>query len=237
MVDMLGRPLARAQVNVCGNACIPGTADNDGRFDIAVDLCFGTNAEYPHGAVLWYSGNRRYADLFFDFNPRGMQRVGLARIETPLAVPALADGGNAYVPSGSRGIVRMVDGLGFSLTISPDNIEYPLTAEDETVRVVRMDPTRMPFAAEDRPDVMYAIEPADSRLREPAPAEFPNTLRLAPGTEVDIVGVGNHISRGRPATGTLGRIDMGHVSDDGRTVVPDHGLRFLGMVGWRALRR
>lgn len=235
LLDFAGVPVRGANVTVCGSVCVPGVSGADGRFEVRIERCFTGTTEYAHGAALGFDGQGQRTDLYLDFNPTNEARMGVVRIQRPLYLGAYAGAGAAPAPSTSSAAMNLVDGLGFSLTLRPDTIEYPISAPDEVVRAVRVPLAKVPPYAGRAPSVVYAISPADATLRSPAAVEFPNVSGLRPGAVVDIVAVGNHGTLGRPPVGVLDRIGSGHVSVDGRRVIADSGLRAFGTVGYRTV--
>ena len=235
VLDYAGAPVARGLLSICGGACFPGETGADGRFSIAIDTCFPATAEYPHGAAFVFDGLNRRPDVFYDFNPGNATRMGLVTLTRPIYVATFEGGGRAVAPMRASAPLTVVDGLGFSLRFNPATIEYPVTAAEEAVRVVRVSVAKLPPYAVRAPAVAYAISPSDAVLSAPAAVEFPNVSGLAPGALVEIVAVGNHASGGRPALGVLARVDTGRVSADGRRVVASTGLRFFGTVGYRTV--
>lgn len=235
LLDFNGRPVANGNITVCGSVCIPAVTGADGRFEVRIDRCFTGTTEYAHGAALSFDGLGRQTDLYFDFNAANEPRMGVVRIERPLYVGSFEGQGYAPAPMSATAPMNLVDGLGFSLRVQPNTIEYPVTAPEEAVRAMRVPPSKLPPYAGRAPAVMYAIHPADAVLSAPAAVTFPNVLGLRPGALVDIVAVGNHASLGRPAVGVLDRVGFGRVSADGRTVSADGGIRFFGLVGYRVM--
>lgn len=235
LLDFDGRPVANGNVTVCGSVCIPGVSGSDGRFEVRVDRCFTGTTEYAHGAAFSFDGLGRQTDIYFDFNAGNEPRMGVVRIERPLYVGSYAGQGYAPAPMSATAPMSLVDGLGFSLRIQPNAIEYPVTAPEEAVRVMRVPLAKLPPYTGRAPAVMYAIHPAEAVLSAPAAVTFPNVSGLRPGALVDIVAVGNHASLGRPAVGVLDRVGFGRVSSDGRTVSADGGIRFFGLVGYRVM--
>ncbi len=233
--DESNRPLSGGLLSICGTTCISGETRADGRFDVTVNTCFAGSSEYAHGVAFTFDGLNQRPDIFFDFNPENVRRMGVVRINRPFYVGTFRGQGFAAAPMRSSAAMTVVDGLGFSLRFVPSTIEYPITASEEAVRVVRVPVARLAPYLGRAPAVMYAISPSDSVLSAPAAVEFPNVSGLAPNTVVDIVAVGNHASRGRPPVGVLERIDSGRVSADGRRVVATSGLRFFGTVGYRTV--
>jgi hypothetical protein len=237
VVNFDGTPHRNGNVTVCGSTCYPGVSDADGRFEVAINRCFSGTAEYIHGVAFSFDGLNRHTDIFFDFNSDNNTRMGTVTIVRPLYVGNYNNGGFAAAPTTNTSSLMISDGLGFVLRFTPGAIEYPLTAEQEEVRVVRIPVSKLPPYA-DRPlAVAYSISPSESVLRTPASVEFPNVLGIPGGTEVEIVAVGNHATNCRPAVGVLGRVDMGRVSADGRRVIANTGLRAFGTVGYRTVQR
>ncbi len=233
--DEVNRPLSGALLSICGTTCVSGETGRDGRFEVTVNACFAGSAEYAHGVAFTLDGLNRRPDIFYDFNPDNVRRMGVVRIVRPFYAGTFQGQGFAAAPSRSSAPVTVLDGLGFSLRFTPSTVEYPITASEEAVRVVRVPVARLAPYLGRAPAVMYAISPSDSVLSAPAAVEFPNVSGLAPGATVEIVAVGNHASHGRPAVGVLERIDTGRVSSDGRRVVAAAGLRFFGTVGYRTV--
>ncbi|MEZ4392526.1 MAG: hypothetical protein R3A48_15670 [Polyangiales bacterium] len=237
MRDELDRPLAGAWVTVCGTTCVAGETGADGRFDVAVNGCFGASSEYAHGAAFAYEGLGERQDLFVDFNPQDLSVMGTVRFTRPLYAIHLRRGGVALPSANPDAAVTMVDGLGFALRYVPSTVSYPLNAEEGVVRAIRLPVNQLPPYEGAAPLVAYAISPAGAELSAPARVEFPNVTNLRPRSTVDIVAVGNHSSYGRPPVGVLERVDVGYVSDDGRRIIAANGLRFFGTVGYRAVAR
>ncbi len=236
VVDWDGNPIAGAPVTVCGSICIGGESGADGRFEVRIDRCFTGSTEYAHGVAFGFDGLHQRTDVYFDFNAGNEPRMGVVRLERPIYVGTFAGAGYARAPMSAGGAMVVSDGLGFSLRVTPRDLEYPITAPEESVRVVRIPVSRLPAYTGAAPAVAYAISPTDTTLRQPAALEFPNVSGLRAGTVVEIVAVGNHASAGRPPVGVLDRIGTGRVSADGRRVVADTGLRFFGTVGYRVMR-
>jgi len=235
LLDFDGRPVVNGNVTICGSVCIPGVSGADGRFEVRVDRCFTGTTEYAHGAAFSFDGLGRQTDIYFDFNAGNEPRMGVVRIERPLYVGSYAGQGYAPAPMTATAPMSLVDGLGFSLRIQPNAIEYPVSASEEAVRVMRVPLAKLPPYSGRAPALMYAIHPAESVLTAPAAVTFPNVSGLRAGAIVDIVAVGNHASLGRPAVGVLDRVGFGRVSSDGRTVSADGGIRFFGLVGYRVM--
>jgi hypothetical protein len=235
LLDFEGRAVAGGNVTVCGSVCIPGVSGADGRFEVNINRCFTGTTEYAHGAALSFDGLGRQTDIYFDFNAGNEPRMGVVRIEQPLYVGSYTGQGYAPAPMAATAPMNLVDGLGFSLRIQPNTIEYPVTAPEEAVRVMRVPLTKLPPYGGRMPAVMYSIHPAEAVLSAPAAVTFPNVSGLRAGALVDIVAVGNHASLGRPAVGVLDRVGVGRVSSDGRTISADGGIRAFGVVGYRVM--
>jgi hypothetical protein len=233
--DESNRPLSGGLLSICGTTCISGETGRDGRFEVTVNTCFAGSSEYAHGVAFTFDGLNQRPDIFFDFNPTNARRMGVVRINRPFYVGTYRGAGFAAAPMRSSAAMTIADGLGFSLRFVPSTIEYPITASEEAVRVVRVPVARLAPYLGRAPAAMYAISPSDSVLSAPAAVEFPNVSGLRPNTVVDIVAVGNHASAGRPPVGVLERIDTGRVSADGRRIVSTTGLRFFGTVGYRTV--
>lgn len=231
------RPLRGVHVTVCATTCVASESGADGRFEVRVESCFGGSAEYAHGAALGIEGLGQRPDLYVDLNPGDLPSLGVVRFTRPLYPGSFRLGGTARPGPNPRAAVTLVDGLGFALRFVPASVTWPLNADDELVRAVRIPVDRLPPYDAPPPLVAYAISPAGAELSTPARVEFPNVTGLRPRTAVDIVAVGNHASYGRPAVGVLERVDVGYVSDDGLRILSANGLRFFGTVGYRTVGR
>ncbi|MFO0624710.1 MAG: hypothetical protein U0325_03770 [Polyangiales bacterium] len=231
------RPMRGVFVTVCATTCVAAETGADGRFQVDVDRCFGGSAEYAHGAAFGVEGLGLRPDLYVDLNPADLGALGAVRFTQPLYPGSFRRGGEARPGANPRAAVTLVDGLGFALRFVPATITFPINADEEVVRAVRVPVERLPPYAAAPPLVAYAISPAGAELSTPARVEFPNVTGLRPRTAVDIVAVGNHASYGRPAVGVLERVDVGYVSDDGLRILSANGLRFFGTVGYREVGR
>jgi thiol-disulfide isomerase/thioredoxin len=234
----LSQPVARAQITVCGSACIPGEARDDGRFELDVGLCFPASRAYPHGAVFQAAGSAERLDMYFDpFEGSGRRSLPIVDLGD-YPVPSLAGAASARIDVSSSTPVELSTAGGARLRFTPSSIELPLSAEDLTVRMTDTDRDaehafRTP-GRDDRPLAFVAIHPADTKLVEPAQIDVPNTLSLAPHSPVEIVALGNHGTEGFIAPGTLGIAGTATVSADGSRVVGS--TRAFGLVGYRLAR-
>jgi hypothetical protein len=231
------RPMRGVFVTVCATTCVAAETGADGRFTVQVERCFAGSSEYAHGAALGVEGLGTRPDLYVDLNPSDLGALGAVRFTRPLYPGSFRRGGEARPGANPRAAVTLVDGLGFALRFVPATITFPINADDEVVRAVRVPVDRLPPYAAAPPLVAYAISPAGAELSSPARIEFPNVTGLRPRTAVDIVAVGNHASYGRPPVGVLERVDVGYVSDDGLRIISANGLRFFGTVGYRVVGR
>ncbi len=236
LVDTSGAALAGERVSLCGALCVPATTRSDGRFSVHAGLCFPWSRAYPGGAVFVVDGGGYHADVSIALAPEGRAllddvALGDVRVPSMLASPSVV------VPLAGDDAQRLTLPDGFSLGVSPGALELPPGALNR-VSAVRVARDQLPrFALADDVGALYALTPSGARCTTPAAVTLPNDLGLAAGAEVEIVMAGDvHESDVLPP-GTVGVVDTGRVTSDGRAVVADHGLPFLGWVGYREAAR
>jgi len=240
VLDLAGAPLAGALVTACGTACIPGTSGPDGRFDVPVSFCFGTDEVFPHGPVFWLHGLGRRPDLLFAYNTADEHHLETVTLASPMYAPGLDGAASVTAPSQGGTTVVLADGHGFALRIAVGTIRYPLSAEErEVVSVVSIPPHRLPPFVDpaDPPTVLYAFAPSETEFTAPAALDLPNPAGLPPGTEVEILALGDGASGGCPPAGVFAPVDTGVVSADGTRVTARTGLTVLSWVGYRPRTR
>ncbi len=234
LVDQNDAPLAGERVGLCGSVCLGATTRSDGRFSVHANLCFPATAAYPGGGVFDVYGLGYHADVSIDFNPDHHaveDQITLGDVR----VPALFTAPSVPVPGLTDEAQHLVLQDGFSLSITPGNLSLPFEALERVsaVRVARADLPPFVERSASGLGAMYALTPAGARCTAPSAVKIPNENGLAPGTAVEIVMLGDPRVDDMVQPGTLGVVDTGHVTPDGHAVVADHGLPFLGWVGYR----
>jgi len=235
VVDERGEALPDERVGLCGATCFGSNTRSDGRFSVHADFCFPTSREYPQGAVFDVYGLGYRPDVSIGFNPRelaSLEHVSLGDVR----LPGLFGAPSVPVPGAADPAQRLELSDGFALTIAPGSLELGFHSL-ERLSAVRVAPVDLPpFRGRDQSGVIafYAITPSGARCRVPAGLSLPNDTGLAAGAEVDFVMVGEPRVGDVLPPGSIGVVGKGHVTPDGRAVVADHGLPFLGWVGYRA---
>jgi hypothetical protein len=240
VLDLAGNPVRDALVTACGTACITGTSGADGRFDFVVDHCFGVNETFPQGPIFWLHGLGLRPDLLYAYNTEDRHHLAAVTLPTPLYAPGLESAATVPAPARGATVTELTDGHGFTLRVPPGPIAYPPTADDrEALAVVSIPADRWPpFVDPAAPPVaLYALSPSETVFATPTALAFPNVAGLAPGTEVEVLALGNAASEGQPPAGVFARVDTGVVSADGARVVARTGLRWLSWVGYREVGR
>ncbi len=237
LVDERGLALADEAVSLCGSVCVPARTRSDGRFSVRAGVCFAASARYPGGAVLEVYGDGYHADVSIDVNPARaprLERVALGDVR----VPSLFAAPSVPVPLAGDSVQRLELPDGFSLRIAPGSLDagFRTVMRVSAVRVERGDLPPFYGLAASGVAGMYAVAPSGARCTAPAAVTLPNDAGLAPGAAVEFVMVGEAALEGALAPGSMGVVDTGRVSDDGRAVTADHGLPHLGWVGFRARR-
>ncbi len=234
VVDERGEALPDERVGLCGATCFGSNTRSDGRFSVHADFCFPTSREFPQGAVFDVYGLGYRPDVSIGFNPRelaSLEHVSLGDVR----LPGLFGAPSVPVPGAADPAQRLTLPDGFSLSIAPDSLAlgFNSIARVSAVRVERAD--LPPFHGRDDAGLsaFYALTPSGARCRRPAPATLPNDASLAAGAEVEIVMVGEPLAGDVLPPGSIGVVDRGRVTADGRSIVTDRGLPFLGWVGYR----
>lgn len=237
LIDEGGVGLANEAISLCGSTCVAARTRSDGRFSVRTDVCFATSARYPGGAVFAVDGAGYHADLTIDINPARALRVAPVRLGD-LRVPSLFAAPSVPVPLVGDGAQRLALSDGFALHIAPGSLDvgFRTLARVSAVRVERADLPPFYGLTTSGVAAMYVVSPAGARCAAPAAVTLPNDARLAPGAAVEFLMVGEALAEDALPPGSLGVVDTGRVSGDGRTVTADHGLPHLGWVGFRAAR-
>lgn len=234
LVDESGAALSDENIGLCGSTCFGSRTRSDGRFSVHADFCFPTSREYPRGAVFDVYGLGYHPDVSIGIGPRGLVSLDHVMLGD-LALPGLFGTPSVPVPGAGDPAQRLELPDSFALTIAPDSLELGFNSIAR-VSAVRVERERLPpFHDLDEAGVtaLYATTPSGARCRVPARVELPNDTGLAAGAEVDIVMAGEPLASDVLPPGSIGVVDKGHVTADGRTIIADHGLPFLGWVGYR----
>jgi hypothetical protein len=130
------------------------------------------------------------------------------------------------------------DGKGFSVSAAPESIKLPFG--EESIALGAVDLSFFPLGqgkGGETLTALYVIVPDESEINPPATVRFPNTAKLAAGSPVELLAIGNLVTAKLFRSGTLGVIGTGRVTSDGDFVesVPgtDTGLITTGWIGYR----
>lgn len=232
VLDIHGAPPTLPAVyTICGNACLFRELSEDGSFDDDINFCYRSGEPLPR-PVFIYHGLGRYSDLYYDFIPPGTTRIDEFHFDG-LYVAPVAEMSTLTVDLEADQLLS--DGEGFELSYEAGAIE-PAALREE-IGVLEMPADRYPpHDGAASLIALYAIFPDDSLFHTPATVRFPNHDGLAPGTAVEIMGLGN-VESGEPYAGTFGRVAVGRVDPEGTAIVLDEGegLSTLTWLGYRAL--
>ena len=237
VLDLAGAPLGAEQVSLCGAFCIGGTTRSDGRFTLHADGCFPRTEPYPHAVAFDFHGLGYHADVTVDLNLGDLD--DLDAVEVPaLSVPSMLASPSVPVPHEGEPEQKLTLPDGFSLGVAAGSLTLPFGAL-ERVSAARITGANLPpvDAHGEMPVALFALTPAEATFAAPAPLVLPNDQQLDPDTLVEIVMLGGPSTTRFAPVGALGVVDQGRVSADGLTVLANHGIPFLGWVGYRARAR
>ena len=234
VLDLADAPIADDQVSLCGAFCLGARTRSDGRFTVRADSCFPRTAEYPHGVAFSFHGLGYHAGVTLDLNPDDAADLDAVDVPTVHA-PSMLE--SRWVPVARQGEAdqKLTLPEGFSLDIAAGSLSLPFGAL-ERVSAARVDGAQLPLVhgGGAMPRSLFALTPDDAIFSAPAPLVLPNDQALAPDSVVEIVMIGGPATARFAPIGGLGVVDHGRVAADGRTVSADHGIPFLGWVGYRA---
>lgn len=239
VLDTTGKPPTNLTVTVCGSACIAGKLNVDGTFSVAPNFCYLHGGFYPVPVFIFH-GEPEYTSVNVDFVPKGVRQLDHATIEqTVYTMPTSAF---AKVLYDEKSPFTISDGKGFTVSAPAGAVQLPFV-EDPTVRVAEADLGHFPLGSGkggETLSALYVIMPDESKIDPPATVRFPNTAKLAPGSTVELLAIGNLVTAKLFAPGTLGVIGAGRVTADGTTVESvagtDSGLITSGWIGYRPKR-
>jgi hypothetical protein len=234
VLDLADAPLADEHVSLCGSFCVGGVTRADGRFTVRADACFPRTVDYPHAVAFEFHGLGYHAGLTVDLNPADASDLDAVEVQT-LRAPSMLESSWVPVPHQGEGDQKLTLPDGFALDVAPGSLTLPFDAL-ERVSATRVVGAQLPpFDARGAaPASMFALTPAEGVFAAPALLVLPNDQGLAPGAVVEIVMIGGPSTARFAPVGALGVVDRGRVAADGRTVAADHGIPFLGWVGYRA---
>ncbi len=232
VLDQDGNPPATTTITVCGDACIFGDISSDGTFSIAVNHCYKKSAFFSV-PVMIYHGWPDYADITVKVVPDGETNVPNADAGT---LTTVATAGMKKYPYVATDGATFTDDHGFSIEAAACTLALPAFQNDVYLAAVALEH----FPIGDAPsDVLglYYVAPDNSFFTTPTTVRFPNTTKLAAGTAVELMALGNMGTTTVIEAGTFGVVGSGRVSADGAFVesVPgtDSGLITLGWLGYR----
>ena len=233
VVDLGGAPVTQKLVTVCGVACFYGKTDATGAFVTPIGARL-----LPREYVVFVHGGPTHATLLVEL--AGDAQGPEITLDAPLRVPALpVDGPALPADAGPGGVVASG---GLSLTIAP-NTTVELDIEDVALgdagrrfRAVRVEaPDLPPFAKEMGGVFAFAIAPFDAVLSLPAAFTIDGTSGLAAGQKVEIFAQEDDFTQEPSGLGKGRVIATGHVSSDGKQIVPDGGVG-LSRLSWLGVR-
>lgn len=234
VLDLAEAPVAGDQVSLCGSFCLGASTRSDGRFTLRADSCFPRTAEYPHAVAFNFHGLGYHAGVTVDLNPDDASDLDAVEVPTVHA-PSMLESRSVPVPRQGDADQQLTLPDGLSLDIAAGSLSLPFGAL-ERVSAARVTGAQLPPLQTDgaTPPSLFALTPDDATFAAPAPLVLPNDQALAPNAPVEIVMIGGPATSRFAPIGGLGVVDRGRVSADGRTVLADHGIPFLGWVGYRA---
>lgn len=231
ILDTNGEVPSARRFTVCGNACLLGELDDDGRFEMDAQFCFDSQPPL-YRPIFIYHGIAQYSDLHVDFVPAGTTRLPAYEFAQTLRVlPASL---MTEARPGEDGFI-IADGEGFEVRADVGATELPLGWESAQVGAMGADFWPPNTQGEDL-IALYATGVEGTRFDPPASVRFPNETGLPAGTPVEIVAIGD-VGLGAPYAGTVGGVARGTVSLDGGFVVTDDdsGISALTWLGYRLL--
>ena len=234
VLDLAEAPVAGDQVSLCGSFCLGASTRSDGRFTLRADSCFPRTADYPHAVAFNFHGLGYHVGVTVDLNPDDAS--DLDAVDVPAVhAPSMLESRWVPVPRQGEADQELTLPDGLSLRIAAGSLSLPFGAL-ERVSAARVVGAQLPPVQADgaMPPSLFALTPDDATFAAPAPLVLPNDQALAPNALVEIVMIGGPATSRFAPIGGLGVVDRGRVSGDGRTVTADHGIPFLGWVGYRA---
>lgn len=234
VLDLADAPVAGDPVSLCGAFCLGARTRSDGRFTVRADSCFPRTAEYPHGVAFNFHGLGYHAGVTLDLNPDDDDDLDAVDVPTVHA-PSMLESRWVPVPRQGEDDQKLTLPDGFSLDIAGGSLSLPFGAL-ERVSATRVVGAQLPLVRANgaMPPSLFALTPDDATFSAPAPLVLPNDQGLAPDAVVEIVMIGGPETARFAPIGALGVVDHGRVAANGRTVSADHGIPFLGWVGYRA---
>lgn len=236
VLDTSGKPPTTHDVTVCGSACVGGDLNDDGTFAVKPSFCFRHGDFYPV-PVFVFHGHPAYANVVVDFVPPDAKHLDAITVEP--TIYTVSTEGFAKATLDKEAPFALADGAGFSLSAAAGAIDLPYV-EEPIVGVGPVDLAFFPLGkgkGGETLTALYAIVPDEAEIDPPATVRFPNVAKLAPGTAVELVAIGNLVTAKKFRPGTLGVIGTGRVAADGAFVesVPgtDTGLMTTGWIGYR----
>lgn len=241
VLDTTGNPPTAHDVTVCGSACIRGKLNDDGTFAVTPSFCFRHGDFYPVPVFIFH-GHPAYANVVVDFVPHDAKHLDTLAVEPIIYTVSTAGFAKATLDNAAP--FALADATGFSLSAVAGAIALPYVEEP----IVAAGPVDLAFfplgkgKGGETLTALYAIVPDEAEIHPPATVRFPNAAKLAPGTPVELLAIGNLVTAKKPPPetlrpGTLGVIGTGRVSADGAFVesVPgtDTGLMTTGWIGYR----
>lgn len=236
VLDASGKPPTKHDVTVCGSACIGGKLNDDGTFAVKPSFCFRRGDFYPVPVFIFH-GQPAYANVVVDFVPPDATHLDAITVEP--TIYTVSTEGFARATLAKEAPFALTDATGFSLSAAAGAIDLPYV-EEPIVGVGPVDLAFFPLGkgkGGETVTALYAIVPDEAEIDPPATVRFPNVAKLAPGTAVELVAIGNLVTAKKFRPGTLGVIGTGRVAADGAFVesVPgtDTGLMTTGWIGYR----
>jgi hypothetical protein len=233
-LDFSGAPMANKVITYCGGTCWGASTDTMGNFVVDVN-----DFVIPSRYSVLVHARPEHASLYL---PSPTPVDGVIAFTAPLRVPRYTELGAAMPDGRTGGTVAVGD---ISLTVEPDTmIEYDieddkLGALGRRLRVVYIEPADHPqFAREAGLGAVWALAPFGLKASRPIAVRVANRARLAAGTRVDFVAMGQEFVED-PITGGQAVVAAeGVVSADGMfvTTTPGSGIRFMTWLGVRARR-
>jgi len=224
-VDADGQPLVAEPVQVCGiNICLFETTNANGEVTVA-------QGEDPLDTPLFKVGDGLVRAKIGYSLPEGDEpQVDGTTIDLVDSGTALATGASAE----ADGVVLTIaDDAAVGLNL----LEFGGAGEDTFRAAVVPSNLTDTIAPGEGFAIVVALGPHETLFCPSAAIEIPNDTDLAAGTAVEIVQQGLEIGSYFTEYGTWERVALGHVSDDGATIVTDEGqgLPILSSIGVRAL--
>ncbi len=235
VVDLAGQPVAGRPVTTCGPVCVFSRSDAMGRFTATIDDWMD-----PRIYNVIAHGRPAYATLYFPLPTPGTDGVVTLRTDLVLAqyrdigpvLPSMTTGGTA-----TAGDITVTIPAGANIELDVEDATLGMLGQQLRVVEVPLD-RAPPFVAGQGLTTVYALAPFAMLSSVPMPLRIANRGRLAAGTAVEFVVMGEEllvppVTGGQPIVAATGTVSADGASID---TDPGQGLRFLTWVGFRPRR-